>query len=137
MSQENLISGVQGNNLGYVIYTSGSTGQPKGVAMNQLALCNLILWQLQNSKISSIEVKTLQFAPVSFDVSFQEMFSTWCSGGTLLLIEEQLRREPLALLGLLQEQAVERVCVPFVALQQLAEVAVSSELVTIGLLFDF
>ncbi|WP_442936423.1 non-ribosomal peptide synthase/polyketide synthase [Nostoc sp.] len=133
LSQENLISGVQENNLGYVIYTSGSTGQPKGVAMNQLPLCNLILWQLQNSPISSSGVKTLQFAPVSFDVSFQEMFSTWCSGGTLLLIGEQLRREPLALLGLLQEQAVERLFVPFVALQQLAEVAVSSELVTSNL----
>ncbi|MHC5852384.1 non-ribosomal peptide synthase/polyketide synthase [Nostoc sp.] len=133
LSQENLISGVQENNLGYVIYTSGSTGQPKGVAMNQLALCNLLLWQLQNSPISSSGVKTLQFAPVSFDVSFQEMFSTWCSGGTLLLIGEQLRQEPLALLGLLQEQAVERLFVPFVALQQLAEVAVSSELVTSNL----
>ncbi|MHC5759315.1 non-ribosomal peptide synthase/polyketide synthase [Nostoc sp.] len=133
LSQENLISGVQENNLGYVIYTSGSTGQPKGVAMNQLPLCNLLLWQLQNSPISSSGVKTLQFAPVSFDVSFQEMFSTWFSGGTLLLIGEQLRREPLALLGLLQEQAVERLFVPFVALQQLAEVAVSSELVTSNL----
>ncbi|MEH2284140.1 MAG: amino acid adenylation domain-containing protein, partial [Nostoc sp.] len=133
LSQENLISGVQENNLGYVIYTSGSTGQPKGVAMNQLPLCNLVLWQLQNSPISSSGVKTLQFAPVSFDVSFQEMFSTWCSGGTLLLIGEQLRREPLALLALLQEQAVERLFVPFVALQQLAEVAVSSELVTSNL----
>ncbi|MEH2095023.1 amino acid adenylation domain-containing protein, partial [Nostoc sp.] len=133
LSLENLISGVQENNLGYVIYTSGSTGQPKGVAMNQLPLCNLILWQLQNSPISSSGVKTLQFAPVSFDVSFQEMFSTWFSGGTLLLIVEQLRREPLALLGLLQEQAVERLFVPFVALQQLAEVAVSNELVTSNL----
>jgi amino acid adenylation domain-containing protein/thioester reductase-like protein len=133
LSQENPISGVQENNLGYVIYTSGSTGQPKGVAMNQLALCNLLLWQLQNSAISSSGVKTLQFAPVSFDVSFQEMFSTWFSGGTLLLIGEQLRREPLALLNLLQEQAVERLFVPFVALQQLAEVAVSSELVTSNL----
>nr|AEU11003.1 NpnC [Nostoc sp. 152] len=129
LSQENVISGVQENNLGYVIYTSGSTGQPKGVAMNQLALCNLILWQLQNTSITSSKAKTLQFAPISFDVSFQEMFSTWCSGGTLLLIDSQLRREPLALLGLLQEQAVERVFVPFVALQQLAEVAVSNELV--------
>ncbi|MEH2127083.1 non-ribosomal peptide synthase/polyketide synthase [Nostoc sp.] len=133
LNQDNLIPGVQENNLGYVIYTSGSTGQPKGVAMNQLALCNLILWQLQNSPISPSGVKTLQFAPVSFDVSFQEMFSTWCSGGTLLLIGEELRREPLALLGLLQEQAIERLFVPFVALQQLAEVAVSSELVTSNL----
>ncbi|MDZ8093916.1 MAG: non-ribosomal peptide synthase/polyketide synthase [Nostoc sp. DedQUE05] len=133
LNQDNLIPSVQENNLGYVIYTSGSTGQPKGVAMNQLALCNLILWQLQNSPISPSGVKTLQFAPVSFDVSFQEMFSTWCSGGTLLLIGEELRREPLALLGLLQEQAIERLFVPFVALQQLAEVAVSSELVTSNL----
>ncbi|MBD2438978.1 non-ribosomal peptide synthase/polyketide synthase [Nostoc sp. FACHB-110] len=130
MSQENIISGVQAHNLGYVIYTSGSTGQPKGVAMNQIALCNLILWQLHNSPMSSQGVKTLQFAPVSFDVSFQEMFTTWCSGGTLLLIDEQLRRDSLALLKLLQQQAVERLYLPFVALQQLAEVAVSNEIVT-------
>ncbi|MBR8837983.1 MAG: amino acid adenylation domain-containing protein [Stigonema ocellatum SAG 48.90 = DSM 106950] len=129
LSQDNLISGVVGKNLGYVIYTSGSTGQPKGVAMNQLALCNLLLWQLQNTTISS-GAKTLQFAPVSFDVSFQEMFSTWCSGGTLLLIGEELRREPSCLLGLLKEQAVERLFVPFVALQQLAEVAGNSESVS-------
>ncbi|MBD2517741.1 amino acid adenylation domain-containing protein, partial [Nostoc sp. FACHB-973] len=129
LSQDNLLSGVLGNNLGYVIYTSGSTGQPKGVAMNQSALCNLILWQVQNTTIPG-GVKTLQFAPVSFDVSFQEMFSTWCCGGTLVLIGEQLRREPLALLDLLQQQAVERLFVPFVGLQQLAEVAVASESVT-------
>ncbi|MEH2068927.1 MAG: amino acid adenylation domain-containing protein [Nostoc sp.] len=127
-SQDNIISGVQADNLGYVIYTSGSTGKPKGVAMNQLPLCNLILWQLQNTTVSH-GAKTLQFAPISFDVSFQEMFSTWCSGGTLLLITEELRRDALALLGFLEEKAVERLFLPFVALQQLAEVAVGSELV--------
>ncbi|GAX45459.1 amino acid adenylation domain-containing protein [Tolypothrix sp. NIES-4075] len=128
-SQDNLISNVQTDNLGYVIYTSGSTGKPKGVAMNQLALCNLILWQLQNTTISH-GAKTLQFAPISFDVSFQEIFSTWCSGGTLLLITEELRRDALALLGFIEEKAVERLFLPFVALQQLAEVAVDSEIVT-------
>ncbi|MFS0517038.1 amino acid adenylation domain-containing protein [Nostoc sp. UIC 10607] len=127
-SQDNLISAVQATNLAYVIYTSGSTGQPKGVALSQLALCNLILWQLQNNTIST-GAKTLQFAPISFDVSFQEMFSTWFSGGTLFLITEELRRDTSALLGFLQQKAVERLFVPFVALQQLAEVAVGSELV--------
>jgi amino acid adenylation domain-containing protein/non-ribosomal peptide synthase protein (TIGR01720 family) len=126
--QENLISGVQVNNLAYVIYTSGSTGQPKGVALNQLALCNLILWQVQNTTIST-GAKTLQFAPISFDVSFQEIFTTWFSGDTLFLITEELRREPVALLGFLEEKAIERLFVPFVALQQLAEVAVDSKLV--------
>ncbi|MEH2128696.1 amino acid adenylation domain-containing protein [Nostoc sp.] len=127
-SQDNLICDAQATNLAYVIYTSGSTGQPKGVAMNQLALNNLILWQLQNNPIST-GAKTLQFAPISFDVSFQEMFSTWFSGGTLFLITEELRRDPVALLGFIQEKAVERLFVPFVALQQLAEVAISSGLV--------
>ncbi|MDF5719565.1 MAG: amino acid adenylation domain-containing protein [Rhizonema sp. PD37] len=125
-SEDNLISGVQANNLAYVIYTSGSTGQPKGVAMSQLALCNLILWQLQNNQIST-KAKTLQFAPISFDVSFQEMFSTWFSGGTLFLVGEELRRDPVALLGFLHEKAVERLFVPFVALQQLAEAAIDSK----------
>ena len=135
MSTHSLLSfhcDAQATNLAYVIYTSGSTGQPKGVAMNQLALNNLILWQLQNNPIST-GAKTLQFAPISFDVSFQEMFSTWFSGGTLFLIMEELRRDPVALLGFLQEKAVERLFVPFVALQQLAEVAVGSESVTSSL----
>ncbi|MEH1884258.1 amino acid adenylation domain-containing protein [Nostoc sp.] len=127
-SQDNIISGVQANNLAYIIYTSGSTGQPKGIAMNQLALGNLILWHRENLKISR-GAKTLQFASISFDVSFQEIFTTWCSGGTLFLIGEELRRDASALLGFLQQKAIERMFLPFVGLQQLAEVAVSSELV--------
>ncbi|MDZ8224136.1 non-ribosomal peptide synthetase [Nostoc sp. ChiVER01] len=131
-SQDNFISDVQATNLGYVIYTSGSTGKPKGVAMSQLALCNLILWQLENMKISR-GAKTLQFSPISFDVSFQEMFSTWYSGGTLLLITEELRRDPVALLALMENKAVERLFIPFVGLQQLAEVAVGGDLFTSNL----
>jgi amino acid adenylation domain-containing protein/thioester reductase-like protein/non-ribosomal peptide synthase protein (TIGR01720 family) len=127
LNQENPISAVQTHNLVYVVYTSGSTGKPKGVAMNHLPLCNLILWQLENTTVAQ-DAKTLQFAPISFDVSFQEIFSTWCSGGTLVLITEELRRDALALLGFLEEKTVTRLFVPFVALQQLAEVAVDSEL---------
>ncbi|MGA9377974.1 MAG: thioester reductase domain-containing protein, partial [Phormidium sp.] len=81
--------------------------------------------QLKNNTISRA-AKTLQFAPISFDVSFQEMFSTWLSGGTLVLISEELRQEPVALLHLLQEQAIERLFLPFVGLQQLAEAAINS-----------
>ncbi|MHC5744030.1 MAG: non-ribosomal peptide synthetase [Nostoc sp.] len=126
--QDNLIFDVQANNLAYIIYTSGSTGQPKGIAMNQLALSNLILWHRENLKISR-GAKTLQFASISFDVSFQEIFTTWCSGGTLFLIGEELRRDTSALLGFLQQKAIERMFLPFVALQQLAEVAIGGELV--------
>ncbi|HXM34973.1 MAG TPA: condensation domain-containing protein, partial [Pyrinomonadaceae bacterium] len=107
-------------NLAYVIYTSGSTGWPKGVAMTHRALANVISWQLQ---IASGPATTLQFASLSFDVSFQELFTTWCSGGTLLLASDELRRDAPAMLRFLVEQKTERIFLPFVYLQHLAEAA--------------
>src|SRR5262249_41456095 len=83
------------SNLAYLIYTSGSTGQPKGVAMPHRPLVNLICWQLNRS--GAAPLRTLQFAPLSFDASFQEIFSTWCAGGTLVLIAEETRRDPVEL----------------------------------------
>ncbi len=106
--------------LAYVLYTSGSTGKPKGVAMSHRPLCNLISWQLRSSQLSS-GAKTLQFASLNFDVSFQEIFSTLCSGGTLAVVSEELRREPLFLTRYLESESIERLFLPFVALQQLAE----------------
>ncbi|AOX02683.1 non-ribosomal peptide synthetase [Moorena producens PAL-8-15-08-1] len=124
-SGENLEVGVSSDNLAYVIYTSGSTGQPKGVAMNHSPLVNLILWQLKNSS-AKYSTKTGQFTPISFDVSFQEILSTWCSGGTLVLIPEDVRRDGTALLQLLKQQGVERLFLPFVALEHLATSALTS-----------
>jgi len=108
--------------LGYVLYTSGSTGKPKGVCMGQAPLVNLILWQHKHSSATK-ETKTLQFAPLSFDVSFQEIFATLITGGTLVLIEDDLRLDPQSLLGFIQEQSINRIFVPFVALQYLTEAA--------------
>ena len=113
-------------NLAYVLFTSGSTGRPKGVAMSHRALANLIAWQL-GSAAPGEGAKTLQFASLNFDVSFQEIFATWCSGGTLVLVSEEVRQDPVALLGLLREQEVNRVFLPFVALQQLADAAAEDE----------
>ncbi|MEP6500326.1 amino acid adenylation domain-containing protein [Microcoleus vaginatus] len=119
--QDNPTTAVLPDHLAYVIYTSGSTGKPKGVAMSHRPLVNLIDWQLQNFAFPA--TKTLQFAPISFDVSFQECFSSWCSGGTLVLISDIIRKDAVALLQLLQDQAIERLFLPFIALQHLAEVA--------------
>jgi len=119
--QDNPATALLPDHLAYVIYTSGSTGKPKGVAMSHRPLVNLIDWQLQNFAFPA--TKTLQFAPISFDVSFQECFSSWCSGGTLVLISDIIRKDAVALLQLLQDEAIERLFLPFIALQHLAEVA--------------
>lgn len=121
-SAENPTSAVQLGNLAYVLYTSGSTGQPKGVAMEHRALSNLINWHLENRLVGR-GVRMLQFSSISFDISFHEIFATWCSGGTLVLISEETRRNPLSLLEFIAQQEIEKVYLPFIALQQLAEAA--------------
>ncbi len=108
--------------LAYVIYTSGSTGRPKGVAMPQRPLLNLLAWQLR-SWHGAAAARTLQFASISFDVSFQEIFSTWASGGTLLVVPEEVRTDMARLARFLAEARVERIFLPFIALQHLAEAA--------------
>ncbi|AGC45224.1 non-ribosomal peptide synthetase [Myxococcus stipitatus DSM 14675] len=106
----------------YLIYTSGSTGRPKGVALSHRALSHLLTWQVGRSIHPS--AKTLQFAALSFDVSFQELFSTWWAGGTLVMPPEDVRQDLSALARFLEEQGVERLFLPFVALQALAEAVV-------------
>ncbi|MEO8589312.1 MAG: amino acid adenylation domain-containing protein [Flavobacteriales bacterium] len=106
--------------LCYVLFTSGSTGRPKGVAMHHAPLINLIQWQCRTS-VLNVGARTLQFAPISFDVSFQEFFSTFAQGGTLVLITDEDRLNSTQLLRKIIEQRVDRVILPFVALQYLAE----------------
>lgn len=108
------------DDLLYVLFTSGSTGRPKGVAMHHAPLTNLIQWQLRTSVCKAGD-RTLQFAPISFDVSFQEIFTTFAQGGTLVLITDEDRLNSTQLLRKIIAQRINRIIVPFVALQYLAE----------------
>jgi amino acid adenylation domain-containing protein len=109
-------------NLAYVLYTSGSTGKPKGVSMGGDALVNLLQWQQKHSQ-SAPGFNTLQYAPLTFDVSFQEIFATLTNGGTLFLIPDEIRLDPTELLKFIDTKHINRIFLPFVALQYLAEAA--------------
>ncbi|OKH59454.1 hypothetical protein NIES2130_09045 [Scytonema sp. HK-05] len=118
-SHENLITGVEPSNLVYVIFTSGSTGKPKGVALPHRAITNLIQWHLATLQT---EVGILQFASLSFDASIHEMFVAWCSGGTLFIVSETVRLDLDSLIHFLANKPIQKVILPVVVLQQLAEV---------------
>ncbi|PCC68477.1 amino acid adenylation domain-containing protein [Nannocystis exedens] len=115
-------TGVVPGNLAYVIYTSGSTGRPKGIAMSHVPIANLIQWHTATTTLPHGGA-TLQFASLNFDVSFQELFATWALGGSVHLITEEQRRDPDALLRLIADQRIERLFLPMVMLQSLAEAA--------------
>jgi amino acid adenylation domain-containing protein len=110
---------LSGENIAYVIYTSGSTGKPKGVALPHRALSNLIQWQME-SFVFSLK-NTLQFTSMSFDVSVQEIFSTLASGGVLHLIDDDMRKDISQLKHLMNDRRIERIFLPFVALDYLCK----------------
>jgi amino acid adenylation domain-containing protein len=110
--------------LAYIIYTSGSTGKPKGVAMPHGPLVNLLQWQRKQT--GDAAQRTLQFSASGFDVAFQEIFSTLCTGGELFMINESLRLEFPALYRFICDNKIERMFMPFIALQRFAEAVISS-----------
>ncbi len=109
-------------NIAWVLYTSGSTGRPKGVAMSHRALHNQAQWQRR--QCPGGRGRTLQWAALSFDIFYQEMMTTLSVGDTLVLVSEDVRHDFERLLDVIEEQRIERVFMPFVALRGLAELAV-------------
>ncbi|MES2663157.1 MAG: AMP-binding protein [Pseudomonadota bacterium] len=105
----------------YIIHTSGSTGTPKGVAVGAQVLHRLLDWHGEQPRLKK-PARTLGFTLFSFDVHFQEVFATWWTGGTLISMPEELRRQPDQMLTFMEEHRVERLYLPFAALNQLARV---------------
>jgi len=110
--------GLTSEHLAYVIYTSGSTGKSKGIELPHRALTNLLTW---HTKEFVPKRKTLQFASLSFDASFHEMFSAWISGGCLFVLDEQLRREVSKLSGFVETNGIEKAILPVTVLQGFAD----------------
>jgi acyl-coenzyme A synthetase/AMP-(fatty) acid ligase/acyl carrier protein len=97
------------------------------VLLPQGGLANLLQWQNRQPHLNA-PARTLQFASFSFDVSFQELFSTWQQGGTLVMIDEELRRDLPALAKYLSEHRIGRMFLPYAALQPLAECILHADL---------
>ncbi|MEU5792112.1 amino acid adenylation domain-containing protein [Streptomyces sp. NPDC047813] len=70
--------------LAYVLHTSGSTGRPKGVAVGHAALAHFVAAATHRYGLRRKD-RVLQFAPLHFDASVEEIFLTLCAGATLVV----------------------------------------------------
>ncbi|MFL9926090.1 amino acid adenylation domain-containing protein [Herbaspirillum lusitanum] len=70
--------------LAYVIYTSGSTGAPNGVMVGHAALSHFVAAASRRYRVVAAD-RILQFAPLHFDASVEEIFLALCNGATLVL----------------------------------------------------
>ncbi|MEU8472526.1 amino acid adenylation domain-containing protein [Streptomyces sp. NPDC029006] len=95
----------------YVIFSSGSTGAPKGIVQTHRCLANLAAWQANGSGLGR-ERRVLQCAPLTFDVSVQEIFYTLASGGCLYVPHPDVRRDPRDLVEYVIGEGIEVVDFP-------------------------
>ncbi|MFG2577500.1 amino acid adenylation domain-containing protein [Streptomyces sp. NPDC048481] len=106
----------------YIMFTSGSTGRPKGVLMGNGPLVNLTAWQLDALDMDE-RTRFLQYAPLGFDVSFQEIVPTLVAGGTLVSREPADRRDLPAVLARVSAARVSHVYLPVAALRPFTRAA--------------
>ncbi|HEY0079186.1 MAG TPA: amino acid adenylation domain-containing protein [Pyrinomonadaceae bacterium] len=88
-SAENPALNVEPENLAYVIYTSGSTGRPKGTMIRHAGLVNFVGEIISYYEVTEAD-RVLQFSPISFDTSAEEIYSALLSGATLVLRTEEM-----------------------------------------------
>ena len=84
------------SHLAYILYTSGSTGKPKGVMLSHgnaicfVDWCSDVFEPNEHDRFSS-------HAPFHFDLSVLDIYLSLKHGATLVLVEEQLGKEPARL----------------------------------------
>jgi amino acid adenylation domain-containing protein len=104
--------------LSFIIYTSGSTGNPKGVMQTHKTLYNLIYWELNESGKKAQPVQ-MQYSSFGFDASIQDILFTLGAGGTLHIVNDQLRTDFIGLRKFIVDRGIEVVSLPFAAISAL------------------
>jgi amino acid adenylation domain-containing protein len=93
------------DSLAYILYTSGSTGRPKGVMLTHRSATSFVDW------CSSVfePVGTDRFsshAPFHFDLSILDLFVPLKHAASLVLIGDELGKDPLRLAPVIAAQGI-------------------------------
>jgi amino acid adenylation domain-containing protein/non-ribosomal peptide synthase protein (TIGR01720 family) len=89
----------------YLISTSGSTGRPKSVMLEHRNMVNLLNFEFSGTNMD-FSGHVMQFASIGFDVSAQEIFSTFLKGGKLFIINKNLRADVLQLFAFIDSNNI-------------------------------
>jgi amino acid adenylation domain-containing protein len=96
--------------LAYVLYTSGSTGKPKGVMVSHQ---NVVSSTFARKLAYGESGRFLLLSSISFDSSVAGIFGSLLHGGTLIIANGDVVRDPLRLNQEIQRLGVESLlCVP-------------------------
>jgi amino acid adenylation domain-containing protein len=93
------------SDLAYILYTSGSTGKPKGVMLSHENAVSFVDWC---SEVFQPQVtdRFSSHAPFHFDLSILDIHVALKHGATLVIIGEDIGKEPQHLAPLIAEQRI-------------------------------
>ncbi len=91
--------------LAYIIYTSGSTGNPKGTMITNRNVVRLLFNDKNPYNFNNKDIWTM-FHSYTFDFSVWEMYGALLYGGKLILVDEQIVKDPKQFITLLEREKV-------------------------------
>ncbi|OWK24456.1 hypothetical protein AJ87_20970 [Rhizobium yanglingense] len=109
----------------YVVMTSGSTGKPKAIRFPAAQLDQLVKWHLDSLPEAH---RMAQLSSLMHDVAYHEIYATLAGGRTLVFAESKLRLSPGALASFVNEMELDRIYLPTVLLEGVANAALVQNL---------
>nr|APD71994.1 non-ribosomal peptide synthetase 3 [Streptomyces sp.] len=86
-------------------YTSGTTGIPKGIALTHATFAQFAAWQRDHLGIRP-GGRIAQWAPITYDAAYTEIFAALCAGATVCVPPEGTRRDPVAMVRWLRAERI-------------------------------
>lgn len=93
------------DDLAYVIYTSGSTGLPKGVMVTHRNVANVVAHTNQRFQIGATD-RILALTALNHDLSVYDMFGLLAAGGSIVIPDARLVKDPNHWAELIQRERV-------------------------------
>lgn len=106
-------------NLAYIMYTSGSTGHPKGMMHSHHGSISYARWGAQHVSLTP-EDRVASHAPLHFDLSIFDFFSTAQAGATVVLVPEPVTKFAASWSQYIEDEQISVVfTVPFTLIEML------------------
>jgi amino acid adenylation domain-containing protein len=91
--------------LAYILYTSGSTGKPKGVMLSHRNATDFVNWCSSVLQPRCDDVFS-SHAPFHFDLSILDLYVPLKHAASIVIIDENISKEPLALSQLVSRHRI-------------------------------
>jgi amino acid adenylation domain-containing protein len=93
------------DDLAYILYTSGSTGDPKGIMITHRNAYTFIAWMKKKFTVS-VRDRILSRAPLQFDLSVFDIYTTFYAGATLVIKPNDFDEEPASIIELIEKKYI-------------------------------